>query len=453
MDGPVAHDGHDLVARARASGAQLVRFLYCDNGNLIRGKAAHLSALADAVETGIGLTVAMAGFTLAEQLAAGTGQGPVGEIRLVPDPRTFRPLPYNRRQARVLCDMVTLEGALWEAYPRTFLRRMIAKAAAAGIEAQAAFEYEFYLARRTPDGFEPWDDSVCFGSAGMDSASAIVDELLESLVEQGIEPRQYYPELGPGQQELSVAHGPILGTADTSIAVRETVRAVAAEHGAVASFAPKPFPDQAGSGMHVHLSLWREGRNLLYAPEGPLGISPLGLQFIAGVLEHAPGLLALTCPSVNSYSRLAPGMWSSAYSCYGFDNREATVRVPSRFRGIEEASTNLEIKAVDGSANPYLALGGLLAAGLDGIERGLEPGEPVDVNPAELSEAERDRRKIRRYPQTLGQAIAALKDDQILLDALGPTLARELLAVRTSEWETFRERPAIEVARAHFHRY
>src|SRR5579885_2178686 len=187
MDGPVAHDGHDLVARARASGAQLVRFLYCDNGNLIRGKAAHLSALADAVETGIGLTVAMAGFTLAEQLAAGTAQGPVGEIRLVPDARSFRPLPYNRRQARVLCDMVTLDGALWQAYPRTFLKRMIAKAAAAGIEAQAAFEYEFYLARRTPDGFEPWDDSVCFGSAGMDSASAIVNDLLEALVEQGIE--------------------------------------------------------------------------------------------------------------------------------------------------------------------------------------------------------------------------------------------------------------------------
>ncbi|HLZ68722.1 MAG TPA: glutamine synthetase family protein [Dehalococcoidia bacterium] len=446
-------NGDDLVARARASGAQLVRFLYCDNGNMVRGKAAHLSALASAADAGIGLTVAMAGFTMAEHLAAGTAQGPVGEVRLVPDPRTFRPLPYNPRQARVLCDMLTLEGEAWEAYPRTFLKRMIARAADAGIEAQAAFEYEFYLARRTAGGFEPWDDSVCFGSASMDSAAEIVDDLLEMLVEQGIEPRQYYPELGPGQQELSVAHGPILDTADTSIAVRETVRVVAAEHGAVASFAPKPFVDQAGSGMHVHLSLWREGRNLLFAPEGPLGISPLGLQFIAGILDHAPGLLALTCPSVNSYSRLAPGMWSSAYTCFGFDNREATVRVPSRFRGMEEASTNLEIKAVDGSANPYLALGALLAAGLDGIERGLEPGAPVNVNPAELSEAERRRRKIRRYPPSLGEAIAALKADTTLMDALGPTLSREVLAVRTSEWETFKDRPAAEVARAHFDRY
>ncbi len=446
-------NGDDLVARAHACGAQLVRFLYCDSGNMVRGKAAHLSGLASAVDAGIGLTVAMAGFTMAEQLAAGTAQGPVGEIRLVPDPRTFRPLPYNPRQARVLCDMVTLDGALWEAYPRTFLKRMIARAAAAGIEAQAAFEYEFYLARRTPDGFETWDDSVCFGSAGMDSAAEIIDDLLEMLVEQGIEPRQYYPELGPGQQELSVAHGPILDAADTSIAVRETVRAVAMQSGAVASFAPKPFPDQAGNGMHVHLSLWRDGRNLLFAPEGPLGIAPLGLHFIAGVLDHAPGLLALTCPSVNSYSRLSPNMWSSAFTCYGFDNREATVRVPSRFRGMEEASTNLEIKAVDGSANPYLALGALLAAGLDGIERGLDPGEPLDANPAELSEAERERRKIRRYPQTLGAAIAALKADATLIDALGPTLAREVLAVRASEWETFKDRSPADVARAHFHRY
>ena len=121
------------------------------------------------------------------------------------------------------------------------------------------------------EGFEPWDDSVCFGSAGMDSGAPIIDDVVMALVDQGIEPQQYYPELGPGQQELTVRHRPVLETADVNIAVRETVRGIAARHGAVASFAPKPFPNQAGSGMHVHLSLWRDGRNLLYAPEGPLG--------------------------------------------------------------------------------------------------------------------------------------------------------------------------------------
>ncbi len=445
--------GNSIVDAASAAGVQLVRFLYCDNGNMIRGKAAHVSGLAGSVDAGIGLTVAMIGFTLAEQLAEGTGQGPVGEIRLVPDPRSFTVLPYNRRQARAICDMLTLDGELWEAYPRTFLKRMIARAAAAGFEIQVGIEYEFYLARRTSDGFEPWDDSVCFGSAGMDSAAPIIDEIVAALVEQGIEPRQYYPELGPGQQELSILHGAALDIADQNIAVRETVRAIAAQHGAVAAFAPKPFPGHAGSGMHIHFSLWHEGRNLLYAPEGPLGISPLGYQFTAGILEHMPGLLALTCPSVNSYTRLLPNMWSSAYTCYGFDNREACVRIPSRFRGAEEGSTNLEVKAVDASANPYLAIGALLAAGLDGIERGLHPGEPVDINPALFSDAERTLRGIRRYPQDLGAAIAALEGDEMLMGALGPMLAREVLAVRRSEFQTFKDMSAEEVARAHFYRY
>src|SRR5438128_1488758 len=131
-----------LVDKARASGAQLVRFLYCDNGNMVRGKAAHIGGIESAASAGIGLTVAMMGFTMAEQLAAGTAQGPVGEVRLVPDPDTFTVLPYNRREARVICDMVQLDGALWEAYPRTFLKRMVERARALGLEAQAAFEYE-----------------------------------------------------------------------------------------------------------------------------------------------------------------------------------------------------------------------------------------------------------------------------------------------------------------------
>ncbi|MHB8577202.1 MAG: glutamine synthetase family protein [Dehalococcoidia bacterium] len=450
-----ATDGRaeQLVEKARNSGVQLVRFLYCDSGNMVRGKASHIDGIAGAARSGIGLTVAMAGFTMAEQLAHGSGQGPVGEIRLVPDPETFTVLPYNRREARVLCDMVTLDGELWEAYPRTFLKRMLARLREMNADAVAAFEYEFYLARRTADGFEPWDDSVCFGSAGMDSAAPVIDDLVDALAAQGIEPRQYYPELGQGQQELSVLHRPMLQTADINIAVRETVRAIAARYDAVASFAPKPFPDQAGSGMHVHLSLWREGRNLFYAPEGPLGISPLAHQFIGGLLLHMPGLLALTCPSVNSYSRLAPNMWSSAFTCYGPDNREACVRVPSRFWGAEEASTNLELKAVDASANPYLALGGLLAAGLDGIERGLDPGQPLDCNPLDLSETERERRGIRRYPATLPEAVAAFEADRVLMDALGPVLAREVIAVRRSEWNSFGGLPAEEVSRRHFHRY
>ncbi len=443
----------DVLARVRDEGVRLVRFLYCDNANVVRGKMAHADALADFIDAGIGLTVAMQGFCLTEHIAPGSAQGPVGEVRLVPDPETFALLPYAPGEARMLCDMRTLDGEPWEVCPRSFLKRMVARADAAGVEARAAFEFEFYLAREMDGRFMPADDSLCFSSDGMDRAGPVIGAIVEALDRQGLEPRQYYPELGPAQQELSINHAPLPAAADRQIAVRETVRGVALRHGLIASFAPKPFPDQAGNGCHVHLSLWRNGRNVMYDPAGVLGLSALGRGFVAGVLAHLPGLLAITCPSVNSYRRLAPNMWSSAYTCWGPDNREASVRVASPFAGQVEATTNIEIKAVDGSANPYLALGALLAAGLDGVKRGLDPGEPLAANPYDLSEDERARRGIRRYPATLGEAIAELERDDVLLDALGPALAHEFLAVRKAEWEDLGDVPVEDEIAAYFRRY
>jgi glutamine synthetase len=191
----------------------------------------------------------------------------------------------------------------------------------------------------------------------------------------------------------------------------------------------------------------------MYDPDGVLGLSATGRSFVAGILSHLPALLAITCPSVNSYRRLAPNMWSSAYTCWGPDNREASVRVASPFRGREEASTNIEVKAVDGSANPYLALGALTAAGLDGIARSLDPGEPLASNPHDLSDEERSRRSIRRYPATLKDAVGELEGDSVLLDALGPALAREFLAVRRAEWDDLGNAPAEREIAVHFRRY
>ena len=443
----------EVLARVREGDVRLVRFLYCDNANIVRGKAVHAGALADFLEAGIGLTVAMQGFCLTEHLAPGSALGPVGEVRLVPDPDTFAVLPCAPREARLLCDMLTLEGAPWANCPRSFLKLMAARAAGKDFTPRAAFEQEFYLAREADGRFVPADDSLCLSSEGMDRAGAVIGEVLEALDRLGLAPRQYYPELGPGQQELSIDHAPLPAAADRQVAVRETVRGVALRHGLVASFAPRPIPDQAGSGSPVRLSLWREGRNLLYDPEGELGLSALGRNFVAGVLAHLPGLLALTCPSVNSYRRLAPNMWTSAYTCWGPDNREAAVRVASPFRGRVEATTNIEVKAVDGSANPYLALGALLAAGLDGVERGLDPGAPLAANPHELSQKELRRRNIRRYPASLAEALAELERDEVLLDALGRPLAREFLAVRRAEWEDLGSVPAEREVAAYFRRY
>ncbi len=366
-----------VVAAAEAAGVRLVRFLYTDNGGVTRGKATNIKFLHNRITDGIGLTVAMQAMNMLDQLAPVEGMGPVGEIRLVPDPDTFVLLPYAPRSAAMTVDMLKQDGTPWEACPRTFLKRQITACAEAGFVVQAAFEDEFILAVKNPDGtFAPLDESLCFSGVGMTTAADVMDAIIAALESQGIEIDQYYPGIRPRSARVAHPACPALAAADRQVYYRETVRNVAYQHGLYASLAPKPFPNQAGNGAHIHFSLWDpEGKtNLMYDAADRYGVSQLGYHFIAGVLEHLPALLALTCPSFNSYRRLQPHFWSSAYTAWGPDNREGAVRLPSQFRSDMAASTNAELKACDSSSNPYLALGGLLAAGLDGVKRKLAPG-------------------------------------------------------------------------------
>ena len=271
---------------------------------------------------------------------------------------------------------------------------------------------------------------------------------------------QYYPELGHGQQELSVRHAPALRAADNMVWYRETARGVAWRQGLWASLAPQPIPDQAGNGAHLHASLWEAGpdggpgeRNVLYDAADPRGLSALACHWIGGLLAHLPALVALTCGSVNSYRRLTPQSWRSAFTCWGMDNREAAVRVPSRMWGLDEASTNLELKPSDATGNPYLALGAVIHAGLDGIRNKLDPGRPVDTDPATLSGATRRRRGIRRLPSSLGQALDALEADELLCEALGPLRRDAYLAVKRSEVAAFGDRDAAFECFHHFTKF
>ena len=446
----------DPTTEARRAGVRLVRFLYTDNGGITRGKATHVDGLASRLTDGIGLTVAMQAMNMLDQLQPVEGLGPVGEIRLVPDPQTFTVVPYAPHAAAMTSDMRTLEGAPWEACPRAFLKRQIAACGAAGFSVRAAFECEFSLAVKQPGGaFAPLDESLCFSTVGMATAAPVMDDIVAALEAQRIPVEQYYPELGHGQQELSIGHAPALEAADRQVFYRETVRAVAHRHGLWASLAPKPFVDQAGNGAHIHWSLWDAAgrRSRMYDPRGRYGVSALGYHFIAGVLEHLPALLALTCPSVNSYRRLQPHFWSSAFTAWGPDNREAAVRVPSTFPSDRAGSTNAELKASDSSSNPYLALGGLLAAGLDGVTRKLDAGEPVLLDPGALSEREREQRGIQRYPTTLDAALDRLERDPVLMSALGPTLARAYLAVKRSEAAAFGREDATFETKHHFWKF
>lgn len=444
-----------IVQQAHDAGVRLIRFLYCDNGGTIRGKTTALSGLGGRMRDGIGLTVAMMAMSSLDQLQPVEGMGPVGEIRLLPDPESFAILPYAPHSAAMSCDMLTGDGAPWAACPRSFLKRMRERAGALGFQLHAAFEAEFTLARRDDAGrYAPFDETLCFSSIAMTEAAPFAAALVAALEAQGLTVEQYYPELGHGQHEISIRHAEALRAADNQIKLRETIRGVAFEYGLHASLAPKPFPDQAGNGAHIHFSLWdTTGRNAFYDGAAPDGLSLVGRQFMAGVLDHLPALVALTCPSVNSYRRLQPQSWSSAYTAWGHDNREAAVRVASPFWSDVEGSTNLELKAADSSCNPYIALGGVLAAGLDGVARGLHPPPPTEADPASLTDAEREARGVRRLPATLDAALDALEGDAVLMEALGNLLARSYLAVRRSEVRAYGAMSEEDQFRGHFYKY
>jgi glutamine synthetase len=452
-------NNQDVVKLAQENELRLVRFLYCDNGGIIRGKATHASKLASRMREGIGQTLAMQAFTSIESLASVEGMGPVGEFRLIPDPNTFAILPYVPNAASMMCDMIRTDGQPWEACPRTFLKRMIAQLATQGMRAEAAVEHEFYLARAIDGKYVPADRSLCYSSIGLDDQAEVIDAILEALENQGISIELFHTELGPAQQELSVRHADALHAADNVCLIRETVRGVVRRFDLFATFAPKPWLDQAGSGAHIHFSLWgtesnaSAGKNLFYTAEERSHLNQTGKYFIGGVLRHIRGLLALTCGSPNSYRRLLPHYWSSAYAAWGFDNREGAIRVPSGFWGRESTSVNLELKCSDHSGNPYLAIGGLIAAGLDGIHNQIDPGEPQETDPGNYSDEERERRGIRRLPVTLDEALNELENDSVLTGALGPLLTSSYLAVKRSESAFFQVKTPEEEALQHFYKY
>lgn len=428
---------------------RFVRILWCDNANIIRGKAFHASFLNEHYEHGIGISMAQQAIpALYDAVVPDSGLSPVGEVWLTPDWSTLTGLPYAPGHARVMGNLAH-QGNPWSLCPRAFLQRMIDQAAREGIQIKAAFEYEFYLLQSSPDLILPVDQTPFAATLSMDLNRAVIDDLTEALLEQGIPVERYYPESGPGQQELSIRYTHALQAADWQIIFRETARGVALNHGLRASFLPKIFEHQAGSGCHLHLSLWKDGKNI--TPDGRGGLSQPARAFIAGLLQHLPALMALTTPSSNSYRRLQPHCWSGAYRCWGVDNREAAIRIPGN--PSLPSPTHFELKTVDASANPYLALGAVIAAGLDGLRQSLDPGEPVQIDPGFLPELERAARRIDRLPDTLGGAIAHLSQNTLLLNALGPELATAFLAVRKAEWEALQNAPLDEEVKLLWERY
>jgi glutamine synthetase len=418
-----------------------VRFVFVDHAGIPKTKAVHRDSFERRASAGVGLAKGVLALDPSGALHPASGLSPVGEVRLVPDLSTLTPLPFARGQAMVSCDMTEPDARTpWDGCPRSALRRVLGRLAERGYGAIASYEAEFYV--RGPDG--PLDTTPYAGSFALTAAADFVAELAQTLEEMGIRPEQCHAEVGHGNLELSVGEAEALAAADRRVQVLETIRGVAHRMGLETTMAPKPYLDQAGNGHHLHVSVYDDETPVLFDASGAL--SGAGSGFVAGIMEHLPAVMAFSAPSPNSYQRLAPGMWSSAFAAYGPDNREAAVRLASPVAGAESATANVELKPVDVTANPYLALAAVLAAGMDGMERGLDPGEPTTVDPATLSEEERAELGIYPLPGSLDESLDALEKDDVLIEALGEPLVRTHVAVARAQAEIAREIPPEEVA-------
>jgi glutamine synthetase len=422
-----------------------VRFVFVDHGGIPKTKAVHRDGFERRVRAGVGLAKGVLALDPSGMLHPESGLSPVWECRLVPDLSTLTPLPFARGQAIVACDMTEPDATTpWEGCPRSGLKRVLGRLAERGCRSVASHETEFYV--WGPDG--PLDRTPYAASFALTAAAEFVAELAETLEEMGIRPEQCHAEVGHGNLELSVGEAEALAAADRRVMVLEAIRGVAHGMGLQTTMAPKPYLDQAGNGHHLHVSLYalEDDSPVLFDASGKL--SAAGSGFVGGLLEHLPALMAFTAPSPNSYQRLAPGMWSSAYAAYGPDNREAAVRLTSPVAGAESATANVEFKPMDVTANPYLALAAVLAAGMDGVERDLDPGEPATVDPATLSDEERASRGIYPLPASLDETLDALEGNEVLIRALGEPLVRTHLAVGRAQAKMAKELSPEEVAAA-----
>lgn len=447
-----------VIEAADVADLRLARFVYCDLAGILRGKASHAAGLGDRLIEGVGLARAQLAMDVLDRIQPAAGLSPVGEVRLIPDPSTFTILPYAPRTAMLLCDLVTLDREPWEFCPRSALQRVLTGAERRNLSIEAAFETEYSLGQPLAAGdapFAPLTAAPGYSLRAMQAVAGFTDALLKALEAQNVPLELIQPETGPGQYELSVRHAPAMQAADTWLVVKETVRAVAEATGAFASFAPVAMLGSPASGAHIHLSLWdtQTGENRLFDRRDEHGFSDDGRRFIAGVLAHLPALVALTCASVNSYRRLKPGNWAGAWTGWGFDNREMAIRVPSTFWGREQGTTNIELRAADNTCNPYLALAGVVAAGLSGLERDDRGSGPIGIDPVDFSVAERESRGLRPVPASFGEALGALEQDDVIRTALGDPLITAYLAVRRAEVAHYAGQPEAVEIRDHTLRY
>jgi glutamine synthetase len=416
-------------------GVKFIRLWFTDVAGSLKSVAVAPAEIEGAFEEGIGFD----GSSI-----EGLSRNSEADMLAIPDPTTFQILPWRGSvdsTARMFCDIANPDGTPASSDPRNVLRRAMDKARDMGFNFYIHPEIEFYLLKSSelgPDGFpEPVDTAGYFDNVPGGTAHDFRRSAVTMLENMGISVEFSHHEGGAGQNEIDLRYADALTMADNIMTFRAVVKEVAIEQGVYATFMPKPFNDQPGSGMHTHMSLFEGDQNAFFDAGSQYQLSKTARRFMAGVLKHAPEITAVTNQFVNSYKRLWAGGEAPSHVAWGHNNRSALLRVPLHKPG-KSQSTRLEYRAIDSAANPYLAYALILGAGLKGIENQYELPEETLDDVWTLSDNERKALGIEGLPQSLNQAIAKLEESELAAEVLGESVFDFVLRNKRREWADYR---------------
>ncbi len=428
----------ELIEKAKADGVRFVQLQFTDILGIVKAVTIPIHRMEDSVKHGTWFDgSSIEGFTrIAES-----------DQYLMPDMDTFAEIPWQqgagpRGTARVICDVFTPRGEPFVGDPRHILRRQVERARKLGYVVNMGPELEFFLFRRDEGGkIAPLPhDMAGYFDFSTDLAQEIRQDMVDALEAFGIKVEAAHHEVAVGQHEIDFEYSDALRTADNALTFKFTLKAIAQLHGLYATFMPKPIFGINGSGMHTHQSLYsiEKGRNAFADPDNKYGLSDLARCYMAGILAHAKGMAAVLAPTVNSYKRLVPGYEAPTYITWGRTNRSALIRVPMISPGKSIEGTRAEVRCPDPSSNTYLAFAVMIAAGLDGVERGLALSAPVEESLFEMDAARVAERGITELPGTLGEAIEELKADAVVCEALGDHVLEHYVEAKSAEWNEYR---------------
>jgi len=420
----------DVTNIIKEKNVETIRLQFTDIQGVVKNVAVPVSRLGKALKSGIAFDgSSIEGFARIQE----------SDMILRPDITTFSLLPWKAKdgsnEARFVCDVHLPSGKPFEGDPRYVLKRQLDIARDMGYAMNVGPELEFYLFEKQNGGSAtvPHDFGGYFDLGPVDLAEDVRRLIVKALTEMGFTIEASHHEVGKGQHEIDFVYDDALKNADKVVTFKYVTKTIALMEGLRATFMPKPIYGAAGTGMHANVSLFRGNENAFNDPETPLGISDLAKCFIGGLMKHACAITAISNPLINSYKRLVSGFEAPVYISWSGPNRSSLIRVPAG-RGL---STRLEFRSPDPTCNPYLAFAAILAAGLDGIKRGIDPGEPADVNVYDLTPDERKALGIRTLPANLNEALCALEDDKVIRDALGEHVFSNFLRLGKLEWEAY----------------